>query len=54
VLLSIVALVFSKKRHRAANLARQRILDQVIGVAVLGLGASHIIANSVSPGDLAG
>src|SRR5690606_13365860 len=51
---SIVALVFSNKRLRAAMLARQRLLDKVIGVALLGLGASLLFANSVSPGDLAG
>lgn len=51
---SIVALVFSNKRLRAAMLARQRLLDKVIGVALLGLGASLLFANSVSPGKLAG
>lgn len=51
---SIVALVFSNKRLRVAMLARQRLLDKVIGVALLGLGASLLFANSVSPGELAG
>lgn len=51
---SIVALVFSNKRLRVAMLARQRLLDKVIGVALLGLGASLLFANSVSPEELAG
>lgn len=45
---SIVALVFSNKRLRAAMLARQRLLDRVIGVALFSLGASLLFANSVS------
>lgn len=51
---SIVALVFSNKRLRAGMLARQRLLDKVIGVALLGLGASLLFANSVPRGELAG
>lgn len=45
---SIVAIVFSNRRLRAAMLARQRLLDRVIGVALLGLGASLLFTNSVS------
>ncbi len=45
---SIVALVFSNKRLRAVMLARQRLLDRVIGVALFSLGASLLFANSVS------
>ncbi|MCX5464452.1 LysE family translocator [Alcaligenes parafaecalis] len=45
---SIVAIVFSNRRLRAAMLARQRLLDRGIGVALLGLGASLLFTNSVS------
>lgn len=45
---SIVALVFSNKHLRAAMLARQRLLDRVIGAALFGFGASLLFTNSLS------
>lgn len=45
---SIVAIVFSNRRLRAAMLARQLLLDRVIGLALLGLGASLLFANSAA------
>ncbi len=43
---SIVAIVFSEKRLRAAMLAKQRAVDVVIGSALFGLGGSLLFANS--------
>lgn len=43
---SIVAIVFSEKRLRAAMLAKQRAVDVLIGAALFGLGGSLLFANS--------
>jgi threonine/homoserine/homoserine lactone efflux protein len=41
---SLVAIFFSSAGLRAAMIERQRIVDRVIGVALIGLGLAVVVA----------
>lgn len=42
---SLVALFFSREALRQAMLRRQRMVDRVIGVALIGLGVAVVFGN---------
>lgn len=42
---SLVALFFSREALRQAMLRRQRMVDRVIGVALIGLGVAVVFVN---------